>query len=139
MGLISVSLTPETALKETKLQAFVLSCFQDERPLQGAIGELDWWLIQPFSKAIRSGVFSGANDERMYLPFRLKTRTLHFLVLGQGSKHAAGRQVKNKTRFANELLEFQKNFGFKNIALFASDGISEKNMEGSFDLWILNS
>jgi len=142
MGLVTAQHHhPETILQSAEVDAFVVACFEDERPLLGAIGEFDWWLIQRFSNAIRSGVFSGSRFERVYMPMKLGRRQLHFLVLGQGTKDNAGRSVHNTKTCLKELHAFQQQFRFRKIGIFGTDHWDEsvvKTMEGEFDLWIMS-
>lgn len=145
MGLVHSKLTPETAIQGDALVAFAVAMFQNERPLQGPIGELDWWLSQAFSRAIRAGVLQGKLGERSYVPVRHGDKSLHFLVLGQGFRSETGRHVENSKHFVSEVVRFRKQFGFQKIGLFKADGVEPRaiessvdaTMEGEFDIWLL--
>lgn len=128
-----LDLSPEIALKTGKVDGIALPMFADERPLLGVIGELDWWFNQAFTKAIRAGIFSGAEGEKIYMPVKYQDKTLHFFILGQGMKNDSGRIVSHPKEFLKTVNDWAKDFKIEKMAISRS----ELTMEGSFDLWIL--
>lgn len=67
-----------------------LCCFvtEDERPLSGAAGFLDWRLCGELSRVLRSGFFIGRPGERLLLPSsgRVPARRLFLVGLGPAAK-----------------------------------------------------
>ena len=82
------------ALTENQIQAVGLLCFENERPLQGLIGKLDWKLNGAFTKLLRSGVITGEKNEMAYVPLKWNDQTFHFLILGGGSVASPGLRVQ---------------------------------------------
>lgn len=81
------AIDPIPALFKGDLAGLVCLCFENERPLQGLIAEIDWKLLGLISKQIERGHFSGKPGECAYLPVTHAGHTLHLLVVGAG--HAA--------------------------------------------------
>lgn len=64
-------------------------CFisEDERPLSGAAGFVDWRLCGEFSRVLRSGFFTGTPGDKLLLPTeaRVPARKLFAVGLGRTS------------------------------------------------------
>lgn len=80
----------DAALFQGKLQGLVATCYQNERPLQGLAGLLDWRLHGAISSALRRGALSGAAGECVYLPITRGDRLFHVLLLGMGHSGSSG-------------------------------------------------
>lgn len=69
-------------------------CFvtEDERPLPGAAGFLDWRLCGELSRVLKSGFFSGEPGDALLLPTagRVPARRVFAVGLGKASKVTAG-------------------------------------------------
>jgi hypothetical protein len=50
------------------IDALCLFVAEDERPLKGTAGYVDWRLCGALSRVVRDGFFSGASGERLLLP-----------------------------------------------------------------------
>lgn len=81
---------PEYQLQDGTKDGAVLFCFEDERPLQGLLGQLDWRLNGVFSNWIRSQRITGKFGEAVYAPLKWNERTFHFLVIGAGQVQPDG-------------------------------------------------
>ena len=68
------------------ISGVMVVCFENERPFQGAIAELDWCFDGHFSKLMKSQTLLGARGETLYAPLLWNGKTLHFLVIGAGSR-----------------------------------------------------
>lgn len=121
------------ALKSGSILGMGLACFSDERPLKGCIGELDWWLNQPFTSAIKKGIITGEKDEVVYYPIKIFNKTLRFLIVGQGPTEDSGRIIKSPSQFLDTVQNWANENQLKDIAV-KRDEIA---MEGIFDLWII--
>lgn len=86
-----------------------LCCFvtEDERPLTGATGYLDWRLCGGLSKVLGSGFFVGAPDDRLLMPTdaRIPAAKIFAVGLGRstgvtalGLEHALGRAAEMLTK-----------------------------------------
>jgi hypothetical protein len=79
-----LNLPADRALFDGKVQALVASCYQDERPLQGLAGLLDWRFQGMISHCLRIGVLSGRPGECAYLPLSRGGKTFHVILAGAG-------------------------------------------------------
>lgn len=63
-------LTPSLATLDrlTEYEALALFVTEDERPLSGAAGFVDWRVCGALSRVLRSGFFVGAAGERLLVP-----------------------------------------------------------------------
>lgn len=65
---------------------------QNERPLQGLAGLMDWRFHGAISRCLRSGAISGKAGECAYFPFTRNGRTYHLLLAGAGATNAPGQR-----------------------------------------------
>jgi hypothetical protein len=142
-----LDLKPETALAQKKIQGMMLLCFENERPLRGMIGYLDWRFNGHFSKLIQEQVLTGSLGETTYIPLLWNNETYSFLVVGAGSLPEHG----HRPGFSRELFSLActklKTLNLDHIGVSAIDwdlaaSLSTLNtipavMEGP-NLWILN-
>lgn len=75
---------PETLLFNGEVEGLILSCFENERPLQGLAGRLDWRLRGMLSQFIRAGSITGKAGECCYVPVQWHDRTFHLFLAGGG-------------------------------------------------------
>ncbi|MBL9037774.1 MAG: peptidase M17 [Archangium sp.] len=59
---------------------------EDERPLQGAVGFLDWRLCGALSRALKSGFFSGQPGEKLLLPSEQRISAGRVFAIGVGKR-----------------------------------------------------
>lgn len=91
------NLTSEQAFFEGECRVLVATIHEDERPLQGLAGLLDWRLRGAISQFVRRGVVTGKTGEVVYLPWQLagraeSERLRHVLLLGVGFLPENGRR-----------------------------------------------
>lgn len=75
----------ETAIIQKQVEGILVVYYENERPLRGAIGRLDWRFNGHFSNLIQNQVVTGRANEWVYAPLKWNESTLHFFVSGQGS------------------------------------------------------
>ena len=73
-------------LERARGEALTLGVFQDERPLRGLAGLLDWRLCGRLSRLISEDVFSGGYGETMLLPSHGRLAFEKVFVHGLGTK-----------------------------------------------------
>src|SRR4051812_21066827 len=88
----SIELEAERALFEGKLQGMVLTCFQNERPLRGLAGLLDWRFEGAISQVLRAGFVTGKPGECAYLPIQRNGKTFHLFLGGGGHLPSDGKR-----------------------------------------------
>lgn len=67
-----------------------LCCFvtEDERPLSGAAGFIDWRLCGELSRVLQSGFFVGAPGDKLLLPTHARLSALKLFAVGLGKTGA---------------------------------------------------
>jgi len=101
-------LRPEIALSQQKLNGMILPCFENERPLRGMLGYLDWRFNGYFSKLLKAQVITGKKDETVYVPLSWNQRTYSFLILGMGPLKESNRRVLSKTALESALQKMKE-------------------------------
>ncbi|MCC7440410.1 MAG: hypothetical protein IT285_02185 [Bdellovibrionales bacterium] len=85
-----LDLDADAALFQSRVRGVVAVCFQNERPLQGLAGLLDWRFQGLLSRYIRQGAASGRLGECVYLPVTRNEHLYHLLLVGGGSAPSPG-------------------------------------------------
>jgi hypothetical protein len=75
----------------------VLPCFEDERPLQGLAGLVDWRTGGSLSVLLRAGFCTGAAGEAVLLPGRRTLPMERLVLLGLGPSRAFDRAAAEAT------------------------------------------
>lgn len=78
------------ALFSGQLNGMIAWIFQNERPLLGLAGQLDWETHGIFSEALRVGSLEGNLGEVTYFPHRIHGKTYHFVLVGGGFNEKPG-------------------------------------------------
>jgi hypothetical protein len=76
------------AIDTTSAEVIACSVFQDERPLRGLAGLLDWRLAGRLSAIAKTDFLTGAEGEVVLVPGRPHLRFEKVLVLGVGPRDA---------------------------------------------------
>lgn len=79
-----LEMEPDRALFEGKLQGLVATFYENERPLRGLAGLLDWRFGGLISRALRTGALTGRTGECGYVPVSRNGRIYHLMLLGGG-------------------------------------------------------
>lgn len=85
-----LDLDADRALFEGKLQGIVVSCPENERPLHGLAGLLDWRFHGAISRCLRAGALTGKAGEVTYLPIQREGRVYHLILAGSGHRKRLG-------------------------------------------------
>lgn len=75
--------------EEAGVDALCLFIAEDERPLQGLSGYVDWRLCGALSRLILGGVFSGARGEQLLLPSEGRVAFSRIFAVGLGPSEGA--------------------------------------------------
>lgn len=75
---------PEPNGPRHRVDLVVLPCFEDERPLQGLAGLVDWRMSGRLSTLLRDGFFTGAAGEAVLLPGRQTLPMARLVLIGLG-------------------------------------------------------
>jgi hypothetical protein len=80
-----------TGAARQRVDLAVLPCFEDERPLQGLAGLVDWRMGGHLSALIRTGLCTGSMGEQVLLPGRRTLPMERLVLLGLGASDAFDR------------------------------------------------
>ena len=78
--------------RPVSIQSLVATCYENERPLTGLSGLLDWRFQGAISKQIRAGAVTGKAGECVYLPTTKAGRLYHLILIGCGTADALGKR-----------------------------------------------
>lgn len=96
----------------------VCSIFEDQRPLKGAAGALDWRLRGFLSRFVRDGRISGRTHEFVYVPVKHHGAFKHLMLVGLGSQSKSDSDASGKV--LTELAERVENLAFKKVTISRS-------------------
>ena len=99
--LTQLEMEGDRALFEGKIQGIVAACYQNERPLQGLAGLLDWRFHGCLSYYVKRGAITGEPGECVYVPVTKGGRLFHIILIGAGRSPEFGRRLVP----SDELLE----------------------------------
>ncbi|MEW6056335.1 MAG: M17 family peptidase N-terminal domain-containing protein [Bdellovibrionota bacterium] len=96
----------------------VCSLFEDQRPLRGVAGGLDWRLRGFLSKFLISGRIAGSQGELIYVPIRRYGSVRHLLLVGLGSSKTV--EELDSKKLLTALSQSITSLGFKEVAISRS-------------------
>jgi hypothetical protein len=70
------------------VEALCLFVGEDQRPLEGLAGFVDWRLCGGLSRLLRQGFFTGKKDDKLLLPAEGRLSMERVFVVGVGRAHA---------------------------------------------------
>ena len=80
----------ERALFEGQIQGLVVTFYQNERPLGGLAGIIDWYFRGALSQYIQKGAIAGKAGECVYIPLVHLGSTYHIILAGAGDSTSPG-------------------------------------------------
>jgi hypothetical protein len=75
----------EQALFEGEIQGVIAPIYENERPMRGIAGLLDWRLSGAISMALKQGFLTGQIGECGYVPIQKADRVYHVVLVGCGT------------------------------------------------------
>jgi hypothetical protein len=86
----TLEMEAEQALFEGRIEALVAACCENERPLQGLAGQMDWRFLGVISRYLREGAVTGREGECVYVPVSRPGKMFRILLAGAGRNEFAG-------------------------------------------------
>src|SRR5438067_1398532 len=86
----ALDLSADRALFTGKIKTIIATVYENEKPLGGLGGLLDWRLFGAISDSIRRGVITGKKGECSYFPVTRNDVTFHVLLVGAGESSEPG-------------------------------------------------
>lgn len=110
--------------------AIAVTCYENERPLQGLVGLLDWRFHGMISQFIRAGVITGKKGEIVYIPAKKQNRHYHLFLVGGGLAPKIGARSTTPANLLEELVSNIKAVGAEHWVISDSDfgNIGEKEL-----------
>lgn len=86
--------TGDEVLHNQPLAGMIATFHENERPLQGLAGLLDWRFHGAVSSFLRAGVLRGQPGECAYVPLPRGDGTFHLILVGAGCSRQPGERQK---------------------------------------------
>lgn len=128
------------------VRTVVATFYENERPLQGLAGFLDWRFHQSLSTYLRKGVITGSVGECVLVPVRLryqdKNDPIYVVLIGGGTSAQPGTRDKLPKEAWQNLKKNLTDLRFEKVCISGSDfgGLPpdnlEKNLKG-VSLWTI--
>ena len=111
----------QIALSKGYINGMVVCCYENERPLLGLAGKLDWSLNGAISYYLKKRTVTGKTNECVYLPIQKLSYTHHFFLLGCGNNNTPGLRQLPQQSTIDKLTENINNLGLLRIGVSLSD------------------
>lgn len=115
----------------------VCSIYEDERPLSGTAGALDWRLRGFLSRFVKAGRIEGRQNELVYIPFKHHETVRHLVLVGLGRQHANEKSEDGSgEKLLEKLASTISSMKFKRVAIsrssfpFLSEARIKKALDG---------
>lgn len=121
----------DQALADKLISGMMLVCYENDRPLQGSIAELDWLFNGHFSKLIKKQILTGSKNEAVYAPLYWNNRTLHFLVIGGGLLSSDSKRRSSSSALFESALQKLDELKLSGMAVSMRDWNISENHAGA--------
>jgi len=130
----------DPALLEHPFSGALLVCFEDDRPLRGLLGDLDWRFNGHFTSLMKQQLLTGESGEILYAPLRWNDQTLHFLILGGGLPDSTSRRAAIAHGLFDEALRKMDELGLSALIASRKDWNIPQEHPGAKErgLWLVN-
>jgi hypothetical protein len=128
------------ALSQSKISGVMLVCYENDRPLQGSLAELDWRFNGHFTQLLKNQTLTGAEGEVLYTPLRWNQQIFRFLILGGGFLDSElERPIRSQKLFEIGLQKIDE-LNFSGMAVSRKDWNIPEDHVGAIKrgLWIVN-
>lgn len=136
-----LEINADVALFSGQVKGIVATFHQNERPLHGLSGLLDWRLQGAISRQLGAGSLLGKQGECVYIPHTRHGITYHLLLIGAGTSAAPGARASLDPETLSVLRNNLANLKLDKMAVSRSDfgdvsvDYFSKHLKG-ISLWI---
>lgn len=109
------------ALFQGQVSGLLATCYENERPLLGLAGLLDWRFMGEISYHLRQGSLSGKEGELTYFPLKKGGKLFHIFLLGCGPNSVPGSRQPPGVRSFSKALEAIRKSRIEPIAISLDD------------------
>lgn len=117
----ALEIAAERALFDGKIEGIIAPIYENERPLKGLAGQLDWRLGGQVSQYLRQGALSGRSGECAYVPIQKAGRVYHLILVGGGVLNRFAKRGLLPDEAFSSLRKNLKKLGLGNLALSRAD------------------
>ena len=130
----------DPALLEHPFSGALLICFEDDRPLRGLIGDLDWRFNGHFTALMKQQVLTGEEGETLYAPLRWNDQTLHFVILGGGLPDSPAKRSAAASRLFEKAIHKMEELGLSSLIASCKDWNIPQEHPAAKErgLWLVN-
>ncbi|NBU19826.1 hypothetical protein EBS43_00215 [bacterium] len=131
----------EQSFFDQDFQVLLVTLYENERPLRGLSGKMDWIFHGEISYFLKRGFIQGKSDECILLPIKKNQTSYSLLLVGAGSASHAGKRVKLPVKTLKKISSHLSSLGAKKIGLSLSDfgdistDVLREHLPGA-ELWI---
>ncbi|OFZ53122.1 MAG: hypothetical protein A2428_17770 [Bdellovibrionales bacterium RIFOXYC1_FULL_54_43] len=139
----SLDVDADRALFTGEVQGLAVTFFENERPLAGLAGLLDWRFQGVISDYLREGAITGAAGQCAYIPITRNGIIYHLILAGAGESSAPGQRTKVPAETWKVLQKNLSSLKLKKIGISRrdfgdfTDDLLSKHMKG-VPLWIVH-
>ena len=139
----TIELDADRALFEGHIQGIVATLYQNERPLSGLAGLLDWRFQGVISQRLRSGAITGQSGECTYFPVVRNGIVYHLILVGAGNSESAGARSPLPTTCLKILEKNLNSLHLNKMGVSRSDfgnvsqDFSSKQLKGT-SIWVVH-
>jgi hypothetical protein len=126
----SLEADAEFALFQGKINGIIAMLYENERPLQGLAGLMDWYFRGEVSQYVRRGVISGKPGECIYIPILKQSELYHLFLAGGGQAPAPGERSKVPDSTLTNLLKNLRSLKLSSV------GVSRRDFGGMSDTYV---
>jgi hypothetical protein len=109
------------------IDALCLFVGEDERPLRGTAGYVDWRMCGALSRVLQDGFFTGAQNDSLLLPTSGRFPVWRIFVIGMGRRHSL--TPDSLGRALGKAAETLKRAQVESVALeVPGDGVLDDNL-----------
>ena len=121
MNVAPSDLEAEKSFFTGKVDSLAVTVYQNERPLHGLAGLLDWHLQGLLSSFFRAGFIAGTKNEIVYLPIQKGGKHLNLLLLGRGENDNPGERLPLEDSELKLISAKAEGLGLKNLGVSLHD------------------
>lgn len=111
----------ESKLGQDGNQGFLLACPQNERPLQGLAGWIDWRTRGAISAFLKTGAVTGAPGELTLLPISWRSQPFQLLLVGIGPVSSPGDRPRLPVETLHSMQRNISSLGYQTLRVSRSD------------------
>lgn len=116
-----LEISADHALFTGKVPGLIVTFHENERPLWGLAGLIDWKLKGILTSQLRSGAIRGVPGECVYYPAVNHGRVYHLILAGAGASENYGKRAKLPHESVQALARNLKKLGIEGLAVSCAD------------------